>query len=102
MVPADEDQVVSHVLQDEFLHLLRFHAAVEHVAQDDQFMRLRVGEISGLGQRFFEFIEKAVYIGCNIVFHNGDSKALSLFLFHYIISLSLTKDYAMTMQFSTQ
>ena len=45
--------------------------AVEDIAQDDQLVRLGIGEIPRLIQRFMKFGIKAVNIGGNVVFHLG-------------------------------
>ena len=79
MVSADHnDGVLLHELQDEPLHLDRLRAAVEDVAQDDQFVRLGIVEIPRLIQRFMKFGIKAVNIGGDIVFHRFKRKASRL------------------------
>ena len=70
MVSPNQDHVVLlHELQNKVLHLHGFQPAVKQIAQDDQPVRLGIGEIPGLIQRLMKFIVKAVNIGGDIVFH---------------------------------
>ena len=70
MISADQnDSVLLHELQDELLHLGRLRASVEDIAQNDQLVRLRIGEITRLIQRFMKFSIKTVNIGGDVVFH---------------------------------
>ena len=74
MVPADEDHcVLFHELQNEPLHLHGFLPAVEQITQDDQLVRLGIGEIPRLIQRLMKFSIKAVNIGGDVIFHHGKS-----------------------------
>ena len=57
--------------ENEALHLHGFLPAVEDIAQDDELMRLRIGEIPRLIQRLMKFGIKAVNIGGDVVFHVG-------------------------------
>ena len=53
MIPTDQDHgVLIQKGEDEALHLHGFLPAVEEIAQDDQLVRLRIGEIPRLIQRF--------------------------------------------------
>ena len=64
MIPSNQDHsILLHELKDVFLHLYRFLPAVEDITQDDELMRLRIGEIPCLIQRFMKFSIKAVNIG---------------------------------------
>ena len=70
MIPADQDHGVQlQKRKDKSLHLNGFLAAVEDIAQDDQLVQLRIGEIPRLIQRLMKFGIKAVNIGGNEVFH---------------------------------
>ena len=69
MVPADRDHgALPQKGENDLLHLYRFLPAVEDIAQDDQFVRLRIGEIPRLIQRLVQFGIKAVNIGGDAVF----------------------------------
>ena len=70
MIPTDQDHgVLLQKGEDEPLHLHGFLPAVEDIAQDDELMRLRIGEIPRLIQRLMKFSIKAVNIGGDVVFH---------------------------------
>ena len=64
-----EKTCLSCQLQDKPLLLDRLLAAVEDIAQDDQLVRLRIGEIPRLIQRLMKFGIKAVNIGGDVVIH---------------------------------
>ena len=70
MVPSNQDHsILIHELKDGLLHLHSFLPPVEDITQNDQLVRLRIGEIPRLIQRFMKFRIKAVNIGGDVVFH---------------------------------
>ena len=70
MIPTNQDHgVLLQKGEDEALHLHGFLPAVEDIAQNDQLVRLRIGEIPRLIQRLMKFSIKAVNIGGDVVFH---------------------------------